>query len=116
MTMKVIRTIGLTTLLIALPGISSTKASKDAEDARKQAKLFEKKLNKDQQLLHALDRLTFGPRPGDVELVKKMGLKKWIDQQLHPERIKENASLEARLEPLESLRMSPMETVQHYPP
>ena len=45
---------------------------------------FEKSLSKDQQILHALDRLTFGPRPGDVAAVKKLGLKKWIDLQLHP--------------------------------
>ncbi len=45
-----------------------------------------------------------------------MGLKKWIDQQLHPERIAENPYLEARLAPLESLRMTPLEAVQHYPP
>ena len=62
--------------------------------------LFSKKLNKDDQVVHVLDRLTFGPRPGDVEAVKKMGLKKWIDLQLHPERISENADLEAKLEPL----------------
>ena len=42
-------------------------------------KLFQKKLGKDDQMLHALDRLTFGPRPGDVERLKKIGLKKWID-------------------------------------
>ena len=85
-------------------------------DAKRQAKLFQKKLNKDQQVLHALDRLTFGPRPGDVEHLKKVGLKKWIDQQLHPERIKEYPGLGAKLAPLESLRMTPMETVEHYPP
>ena len=79
-------------------------------------KLYQKKLSKDDQILHALDRLTFGPRPGDVERFKKVGLKKWIDQQLHPERIKENPALEAQLQPLESLRMTPMQTVQHYPP
>ena len=47
--------------------------------------------------LHALDRLTFGPRPGDVERVEKMGLKKWIDAQLHPERIPENPILAEKL-------------------
>ena len=36
---------------------------------------FNKKLNQDRQILHVLNRLTFGPRPGDVEAVKKMGLK-----------------------------------------
>jgi hypothetical protein len=103
-------------LLLALPATSSTKKSAEAEEAKRQARLFQKKLNKDEQILHALDRLTFGPRPGDVERVKKMGLKKWIDLQLHPERISENAGLEAKLEPLESLRMTPMDAVQHYPP
>src|SRR5690242_2760653 len=106
----------LASFFLILPGISSTKSPKPSEDAKKQAKLFQKKLNKDEQVLHALDRLTFGPKPGDVEKVKKMGLKKWIDLQLHPERIPENPDLEAKLQPLESLRMTPMETVQHYPP
>jgi uncharacterized protein (DUF1800 family) len=77
---------------------------------------FEKKLSKDQQILHALDRLAFGPRPGDVAAVKKMGLKKWIDMQLHPEQIAENPELERRLQPLESLRMTQADTVAEYPP
>src|SRR5579864_449269 len=106
----------LASFLLVLPGVSSTKSSKASDDAKKQAKLFEKKLKRDDQILHALDRLTFGPRLGDVERVKKMGLKKWIDQQLHPDSIKENPDLEAKLQPLESLRMTPLETVQHYPP
>ncbi|HTS51337.1 MAG TPA: DUF1800 domain-containing protein, partial [Bryobacteraceae bacterium] len=91
------------------------KPAKPADDEQRQAKLFQKKLTGDQQILHALDRLTFGPRPSDVAQVKKTGLKKWIDLQLHPERIRESADLEAKLEPLESLRMSPLEAVQHYP-
>src|SRR5271154_1619395 len=98
-------------LVLAVPGTPKTKPPKSDD-----LKLFQKKLSKDDQILHALDRLTFGPRPGDVERLKKMGLKKWLDQQLHPERIQENAVLEAQLQPLESLRMTPMETVQHYPP
>jgi uncharacterized protein (DUF1800 family) len=59
---------------------------------------FEKKLSKDQAILHALDRLTFGPKPGDVAAVKKTGLDAWIDLQLHPERIQENPELEKRLQ------------------
>jgi len=77
---------------------------------------FEKRLGKDQEILHALNRLTFGPRPGDVEAVRKMGLKKWIDQQLHPERIAENPELAERLRPLKSLPMSPAEVATNYPP
>src|SRR5579862_5587878 len=77
---------------------------------------FQKKLSKDEQVLHALDRLTFGPQPGDLEAVQKIGLKKWIDLQLHPERIKENPELVRKLQPLESLRMSQSETAAAYPP
>ncbi len=106
----------LAALLVSFPGKSAPKSSKEADEAKRQAKLFQKKLGKDQQILHALDRLTFGPRAGDVARVKKLGLKKWIELQLHPERVKENPDLEAKLEPLESLRMTPMEAVQHYPP
>ncbi len=49
------------------------------------------------RVLHALDRLTFGPRPGDVAAVEKVGLNKWFEQQLHPERIDDTA-LDARLQ------------------
>ncbi len=86
-------------------------ASRQAPDYSK----FSKGLSKDQEILHALDRLTFGPRPGDVAMVKKMGLKKWIELQLHPDQIPENPLLEARLKPLESLRMTAAETIATYP-
>ena len=61
---------------------------------------FEQKLGGDQAILHALNRLTFGPRPDEVEAVKKMGLSQWIDLQLHPERIPENKDLARLVEPL----------------
>jgi uncharacterized protein (DUF1800 family) len=102
-------------ILLALPAAASAKAPKPADEAKIQAKLFQKKLSKDDQILHALDRLTFGPRPGDVERVKKIGLKKWIFEQLHPDRMDENPVLEAQLQALESLRMTPLEALQHYP-
>jgi uncharacterized protein (DUF1800 family) len=73
------------------------------------------KLSKDEQVVHVLNRLTFGPRPGDVEAVRKLGVKKWIDLQLHPERIPENPELAQRLAPLESLRLSQADTERNYP-
>jgi len=78
--------------------------------------LFHTKLDKDQQILHALNRLSYGPRPGDVTAVRKIGLKKWIDRQLHPESIPENPTLDARLAPLTSLTMTSAELTQNYPP
>jgi uncharacterized protein (DUF1800 family) len=77
---------------------------------------FKTKLSGDKQVVHALDRLTFGARPGDYERVKRICVKKWIEQQLHPGQIPENALLDAKLRPLESLRMSSSEVAQHYPP
>ncbi|MGN6592117.1 MAG: DUF1800 domain-containing protein [Terriglobales bacterium] len=64
----------------------------------------------------AVNRLTWGARPGEIEAIEKMGLNKWLDQQLHPERIQEDPDLAARLEPLASLRMSPAEVIAAYPP
>src|SRR5882724_506062 len=72
------------------------------------------KLSKVQEILHALNRLTFGPRPGDVETVRRMGVAKWIDLQLHPERIPESPELEAKLKPLDSLRMESAEVFKQY--
>jgi uncharacterized protein (DUF1800 family) len=70
----------------------------------------------DQKILHALNRLTFGLRASDVEEVRRIGLQAWIDRQLHPESILESPALEAKLAPLDTLRMSPGELVQQYPP
>src|ERR1041385_2463916 len=47
---------------------------------------------------HALNRLTFGPRPADVEKVRRTGLSSWIDQQLSPSKIDDHA-VESRLLP-----------------
>jgi uncharacterized protein (DUF1800 family) len=43
------------------------------------------------EIIHVLNRITFGPRPGDVEMVQKMGLNNYIQQQLHPETIDDSA-------------------------
>src|SRR5688572_26822584 len=48
---------------------------------------------------HALNRLTFGPRPGQVEEVQRLGLSRWIEQQLTPTSIDDSA-LASRLAPL----------------
>src|SRR5580693_6829971 len=69
----------------------------------------------DQKALHALNRLTFGPRPGDLEQVKQMGVDKWIEQQLQPETIPENPVLIAKLEPLDTLQMGTAAMLQKYP-
>src|SRR5438045_7294815 len=72
------------------------------------------RLTEDQRILHVLNRLGFGARPGDVERVKSMGVDKYIETQLWPEKIDDSAS-EAKLQNLETLRMSTAELYERYP-
>ncbi|HWX25509.1 MAG TPA: DUF1800 family protein, partial [Vicinamibacteria bacterium] len=65
------------------------------------------------RIVHALNRLGYGPRPGDVEAVKAMGLLKWMDLQMHPERIPDRA-IPDRLAPLRTLRLSSAELMKGY--
>jgi uncharacterized protein (DUF1800 family) len=67
------------------------------------------------QAAHALNRLTFGPRPGEVDRVLAIGLDKWIDEQLHPDQIDDSA-LDARLSEFRTLRMDTREIVENFPP
>jgi uncharacterized protein (DUF1800 family) len=77
---------------------------------------FQTRLSADRRIVHVLNRLTFGPRPGDVDEVRKAGVEKWIDLQLHPDRISENPALDAKLKPLETLRMEPAQIIKDYSP
>ena len=70
--------------------------------------------NERKRALHALNRLTFGPRPGDVQAVLNMGVDKWIDLQLHPDKINDKA-LETRLAPFRTLRMDAHEILDNFP-
>jgi uncharacterized protein (DUF1800 family) len=84
-------------------------------DTKWQGRLPITELTEDQAILHALNRLGYGPRPGDVERVRQMGLEKWIDQQLHPESIDDSA-LDQRLEKYPTLKESAHQLLDQYPP
>jgi hypothetical protein len=76
-------------------------------------------LRGDARILHALNRLTFGPRPGDIEAVRAMGpgntgLEKWFDQQLHPENIDES-DLDARLAQFPAMQWSTQDLLYRMP-
>ncbi len=72
-------------------------------------------MDEDKKIVHALNRFTFGARPADVERVRSLGLDKWFDEQLHPEKINDSA-MEARLAPFRTLNMSAREMVENFPP
>ena len=72
------------------------------------------RLNEDQRILHVLNRLGYGARPGDVERVKAMGLDNYIKQQLNPRQIDDSAA-EAKLKNLPTLNMTTAELYEKYP-
>src|SRR6266542_539708 len=72
------------------------------------------RLTEDQRILHALNRLGFGARPGDLERVKAMGLENYINQQLNPEKI-QDAVAEAKIKDLPTLSMTTAELYEKYP-
>jgi uncharacterized protein (DUF1800 family) len=88
-------------LLIAATALPGDKASP-----------FDSKLAANQQALHVLNRMAYGPRPGDVEAVKRMGVANWIRQQLDPSSVPENPALEERLQALLTLNMRTWELME----
>jgi uncharacterized protein (DUF1800 family) len=105
------RTISLLLLVLLLAAASLLWAGK-----KKHKKLAaEAGMDERQRAVHALNRLTFGPRPGDVSRVMAMGVDKWIEEQLHPDKIDDSA-LNARLSPLRTLNMDTRQLVTEFPP
>ena len=67
----------------------------------------------DKTVAHVLNRLGFGAGPGDVERVRRLGLDKYIDQQLRPEKIADQA-MTTRLAELDTLTKSSRELAEDY--
>ena len=67
----------------------------------------------DRTIVHVLNRIGFGARPGDVERVRQTGLEAYIDQQLHPERIPDTAAT-SRLTGFQTLGKSPRDLADEY--
>jgi uncharacterized protein (DUF1800 family) len=67
----------------------------------------------EQAIVHVLNRIGFGPRPGDAERVRQIGLPQYIEQQLHPEKLPD-AAMAARLSGLPTLSLSSREISQRY--
>ena len=69
----------------------------------------------DQQVRHALNRVTFGARPGDYDRVRAMGVDRWIALQLEPRRI-EDRDMTRFLSRFPTLALSTTEMVERFPP
>src|SRR6266852_737539 len=102
-----------TGIALPTPAATTAKDKKVKQDpALKGLPITE--LSADEAILHALNRLAYGPRPGDVARVRHMGLAKWIEQQLNPNAIDDRAA-EARLEQFPTLRMTTAKLLAEYP-
>ncbi len=81
------RTLALFATTIALALIAAAQAAPDTTSS-------------DQRALHVLNRLGYGPRPGDIEQIRKIGIERYIDQQLEPAQIPLPEPLAQRLNAL----------------
>lgn len=78
------------------------------------SKTSKTKLTEDQKILHVLNRLGFGARPGDVERVRQMGLQKYIDEQLNASATADSVA-ESKVKNLEVFNMTTAEVFAKYP-
>lgn len=81
---------------------------------RAEQNLSAKALTEEQKILHVLNRLGFGARLGDVEKVKAIGIKKYIDQQLDPASINDSFT-DAKVKNLDVFGMTTAELFAKYP-
>ncbi|HKE57620.1 MAG TPA: DUF1800 domain-containing protein, partial [Pyrinomonadaceae bacterium] len=73
-----------------------------------------RQLTEEQRIVHVLNRLGFGARPGDIERVKAMGIENYVNQQLNPEKISDELA-DSKIRNIDSLTMSTAELYEKYP-
>jgi uncharacterized protein (DUF1800 family) len=98
----------LLTVLTLAPFVSGVTPGGNTSDS------FSQRLPQNKQVIHVLNRLAFGPRPGDEDAVRRIGVAKWIRLQLHPEEIPENPALDQKLKLLDTLRLSTRDLMDNY--
>ncbi|MFC5474543.1 DUF1800 domain-containing protein [Paraherbaspirillum soli] len=81
-----------------------------------QAQADQAPLNDSEKALHVLNRLAYGPRPGDVDAVKRLGAKRYIEQQLNPDSIALPVELTDKLSGLSTYQLTPTQLYQQYGP
>jgi uncharacterized protein (DUF1800 family) len=68
----------------------------------------------ERRMLRLLSRATLGPRPGDLEALRALGIEHWIERQLDPRPIALPAALTRELDALVTLTMTPGELLAEY--
>jgi uncharacterized protein (DUF1800 family) len=96
------------------PVAQAAPAVSAAAPARPVATAMAPSVSGERQIIHALSRLTYGARPGDVERVRAMGVSAWIDRQLRPRTVDDSATDRALVE-LTTLRMPISQALREFP-
>ena len=73
-----------------------------------------KPLTEQERVLQALNRFTFGPRPGDVAAVERLGVERWFETQLHPERV-DDSGFEAEMGEFPAMRLTAERLKERFP-
>lgn len=94
--------------LIPLPG-----SLDNPNNRRRLAAASTPQLTDEQKILHLLNRAGFGPRPGDIERVRQMGLDRYLEEQLHPADLADEL-LARPLQALTTLQMTVPEVMQTF--
>jgi uncharacterized protein (DUF1800 family) len=102
--------VALLSIWVLVLGMLAFVPAADAQQQQKKAQ----RLTEEQRILHVLNRLGFGARPGDVERVRAMGLDRYVEQQLHPEKISDEVA-DAKVKNLDALKLSTPELYAKYP-
>ncbi|WP_211452690.1 DUF1800 domain-containing protein [Collimonas antrihumi] len=105
--MSTIRKPGLLSIASLLGCLAMTNAN---------AQSAQPPLNDSEKALHVLNRLAYGPRPGDVDAVRRIGIKRYIEQQLNPDSVPMPADLTDKLSALSTYQLTPPQLYQQYGP
>ena len=110
--------LGLTlgTTLSAQTVKPAAKPATAAPNAKKELSPKEQALLDRQISIHVLNRAAFGPKPGQVTRVFEKGWKKWIEEQLYPEKIDDSALDKRLIEEFPALSMSMGQIWEKYQP
>ena len=100
----------LTSLLCGLIAVPQTAFAADPpKRPERQTPLTQR-----ERVLHVLNRFTFGPTPGEVEAVEKVGLERWFQEQLQPALVDDSA-FEERMKEFPAMQLSQAELMQQFP-
>src|SRR5271156_6038529 len=93
--------------------VGAAVAAVAADPPKPGADIAIKATNDDEQIIHLLNRTCFGPRPGDINRVKQMGIQAYIEEQLNPQKIADPFDGNDRPEIL-AMREDPMDGIRQY--